>query len=101
MAVQGLTAPVAVATDLVAPRIPTGKDPAEAARQFEGMLMANLFQELRKTVHSSGLFGGNATTRQTYEYLLDQAVVNQAMEGGRSWGLADRIEASIRAGQGK
>lgn len=101
MTVQGLAAPVQAATDLVAPAAPSGSDPAKAAQQFEGMLMGMLFQQLRKTVQPSGLFGGNATTRQTYEYLLDQAVVTQAMEGGRTWGLKDRIEASIRAAQGK
>ncbi len=79
---------------------PTSKDPAEAAKQFEGLLMANLFKELRKTVHTSGLFGESAGARSTYEFLLDQAVINHAMEGGASWGLKDRLEASIRAAQG-
>ncbi len=86
-------------------RLKAQKDPKaavrEAAKQFEGMLMANLFQELRKTVHPSGLFGGGGSANGTYEYLLDQAVVNHAMDGGRTWGLRDRIEASLKAAQSK
>lgn len=96
-----LSAPSTAAQDLVAQAPPTGKDPKEAAKQFEGMLMANLFQELRKTVHPSGLFGGGGSANGTYEYLLDQAVVNHAMDGGRTWGLRDRIEASLKAAQSK
>lgn len=89
------------AQDLVAPSIPSGKDPKEAAKQFEGLLMANLFQELRKTVHPSGLFGNGGTARGTYEYLLDQAVVNHAMESGKTWGLSERLESSLKAAKGK
>ena len=72
---------------------PNGKT-KEAAKQFEGMLMANLFQSLRKTVTPSGLFGNSGQARSTYEYLLDQAVVNHAMASGKGWGLAEKLEAS-------
>ncbi len=54
--------------------------------------MTQLFQSLRKTVEPSGLFGDGGQARQTYEYLLDQAVVEHAMAGGQGWGLAERIE---------
>lgn len=66
----------------------------KAARQFEGMLMGMLFQTLRKTVHPSGLFGDSGQAKSTYEYLLDQAVVDQAVSSGRGWGLAERLKAS-------
>ena len=74
---------------------------AEAAKQFEGMLLANLFQQMRKTVHHTDLFGGGGSATGTYEYLLDQAVVNHAMDGGHTWGLSDKIEASLKAHQRK
>lgn len=93
----GVTAFVAQAPkDLVAdPLLSAGKaTPREAAKRFEGMLMAQLFQSLRKTVHSSGLFGDDATARSTYDYLLDQAVVQHAMDSGKGWGLAERLEAA-------
>jgi Rod binding domain-containing protein len=96
-----ISAGIPAAPDLVIKAPPASKDPKEAAKQFEGMLMANLFQQLRKTVHSSGLLGNGDSARSTYEYLLDQAVVNHAMEGGKTWGLRDRLEASLRAAQGK
>lgn len=73
-------------------------DPAEktdkAARQFEGLLMGLLFQTMRKTVKPSGLLGDTGQSRSTYEYLLDQAVVDRAVSGGRGWGLAERLKAS-------
>jgi len=96
-----LTAASTAVQDLVAPVAPSGKDPKEAAKQFEGMLMANLFQVLRKTVHSSGLLGDGGAARSTYEYLLDQAVVGHAMDAGKTWGLRDRLEASLTAGKKK
>lgn len=64
----------------------------KAARQFEGLLMGLLFQTMRKTVQPSGLFGDSGQSRSTYEYLLDQAVVDQAVANGRGWGLAERLK---------
>jgi len=90
----------AVPQDLVVQRPPAGKDPKEAAKQFEGMLMSNLFQVLRKTVHHSGLLGGDSATG-TYEYLLDQAVINHALDAGWTCGLRDRLETSMKSTQGK
>ncbi len=73
-------------------------DPSErteqAARQFEGLLMGVLFQTLRKTVEPSGLLGDSGQSRSTYEYLLDQAVVERAVNSGRGWGLAERLKAA-------
>ena len=96
-----LSVPAAAGPDLLAPAQPSAKDPKEAAKQFEGLLMANLFKELRKTVHHTGLFGESDTARSTYEYLLDQAVINHAMEAGKTWGLRDKLETSLKAAQGK
>lgn len=66
----------------------------KAARQFEGLLMGLLFQTMRKTVQPSGLFGDSGQSRSTYEYLMDQAVVDQAVSTGHGWGLAERLKAS-------
>lgn len=82
--------------DLLVAELPSSgsakTSPKEAAQKFEGLLMAQLFQSLRKTVEPSGLFGDGGQARQTYEYLFDQAVVEHAMASGRGWGLAERIE---------
>lgn len=83
--------------DLVAQVPGAGAKDAKAAQQFEGMLMANLFQCLRKTVTHSGLFGDGGSAQSTYEYLMDQAVVSHAMTAGKGWGLADRLEAGWKA----
>ena len=66
---------------------------ANAAKQFEGMLMAFMFQSMRQTVPTTGLFGDESNTRTTYEYLLDQAVTTKAMNAGKGYGLAQRLEA--------
>jgi len=66
----------------------------QTALEFEGMLMTQMFQGLRKTIEPSGLFGDNQTTRSTYEYLLDQATFQKAAENGQTWGLAARLEES-------
>jgi len=83
--------------DLVAQALPgRGADKAgnaEAAKQFEGMLMAYVFQQMRGTVQPSGLFGEQGSARSTYEYLLDQAVTSNAMKAGKGWGLSQALEA--------
>ena len=66
----------------------------KAARQFEGLLMSMVFQTMRKTVQPSGLFGDSGSSRSTYEYLMDQAVVDRATAAGHGWGLADHLKAN-------
>jgi Rod binding domain-containing protein len=66
---------------------------AQAAQQFEGMLMSFVFQQMRKTVQPSGLFGDEGMARSTYEYLLDQAVTGNAMKAGKGWGLSQQLAA--------
>lgn len=80
---------------LAAPRPtpPAGKaDLHQAAVAFEGMLVSTMLQSMRKTIHSSGLLGDSGQARGTLEYLLDQAIVDSALKGGRTWGLAKRLE---------
>ena len=75
--------------------VPDSTDKSDkAARQFEGLLMSMIFQTMRKTVQPSGLFGDSGSSRSTYEYLMDQAVVDRAVSAGHGWGLADRLKAS-------
>lgn len=85
--------------ELMTPALPRlGVDKAtdrEAALLFEGMVMTQVFQAMRKTVQTSGLFGDDSGSRSTYEYLLDQAVVEHAMASGKGWGLADKLEKSM------
>jgi len=68
---------------------------------FEGMLMTQLFESMRKTVHSSGLFGENQQAHSTYNYLLDQAVVQHSLSSGKGWGLAERLEEAWKQNQQK
>jgi Rod binding domain-containing protein len=95
MIAQGLPALDVLAQAQGAQRVPDQTDKTDkAARQFEGLLMSVLFQTMRKTVQPSGLFGDSGQTRSTYEYLMDQAVVDRAVSTGHGWGLADRLKAS-------
>jgi len=97
-----LSSPVRTPSQIQVQEVPTPTDKAtvgDAARQFEGMLMAQLFQSMRKTVQSSGLFGDSGAARSTYEYLFDQAVVDHSMKSGKGWGLAPRLEEAWLARQ--
>jgi Rod binding domain-containing protein len=67
----------------------------EAALMFEGLVMTQMFQAMRKTVEPSQLFGDDSKTRATYEYLLDQAVVEHAMASGKGMGLAEHLEKNM------
>jgi len=92
---QGLPAVDVLAQAQAGQAVPGSTDKTEkAARQFEGLLMSMVFQTMRKTIQPSGLFGDSGQTRSTYEYLMDQAVVDRAVGGGRGWGLADRLKAA-------
>ena len=88
--------------EIVAQSLPrSSAKTAEAAEQFEGMLMGFIFQQMRQTVTHSDLFGGQATARSTYEYLLDQAVSSNAMKAGKGWGLSQKLEAEWGAAKVK
>lgn len=95
-----LSSPVRPSSEALMQEVPrpSGKvSPEDAAKQFEGMLMTQIFQVMRKTVQHSELFGDSGMARSTYEYLLDQAVVDHAMSSGKGWGLASRLEESWAA----
>jgi len=98
MSAPGLSSGVLSSLDslnLSAPQVGQGKATTkEAAQMFEGMLMTQLFQVMRKTVPHSELFGNDSQARTTYEYLLDQAVMQQAAQSGKGWGLSDRLQES-------
>jgi Rod binding domain-containing protein len=93
----GLSSPQEIVAQTSA--MPKSERSAEAAQQFEAMLMENLFRVMRKTVEPSGLFGNTGNARSTYEYLLDQAVTSNAMTAGKSMGLAAKLEASWEPSQ--
>ncbi len=91
----GLPAVDALALAQGAKAVPDADEKSDkAARQFEGLLMSMLFQTMRKTIEPSGLLGDSGQSRSTYEYLMDQAVVDRAVSGGRGWGLAERLKAA-------
>lgn len=95
MTPQGLPIVDPVAQAKSARALPdTAQKTEQAARQFEGLLMNVMLQAMRKTVQPSGLFGDSGQTRATYEYLMDQAVVDRTVASGHGWGLADRLKAS-------
>lgn len=97
---MGGPAPVAPsAVDLASAARVQGLQPAsdrekitKAAQEFEGMLMEQLMQGLRKTVEPGGLFGAEGQSRSTFEYLMDQAVIAKAVKGGKGLGLAAQME---------
>ena len=103
MSAAGLSLPVLSPREIVAQSglAQAKPDNAEAAKQFEAMLMAYVFQQMRQTVPSSGLFGDNGNARSTYEYLFDQAVASSALKAGKGWGLSQRLESALNSRSGK
>lgn len=94
-------APDAVSLSQGAQAMPLSGDKTEkAARQFEGLLMSLLFQTMRRTVEPSGLLGDSGQSRSTFEYLMDQAVVERAVSTGHGWGLADRLKEAWNQDRG-
>jgi Rod binding domain-containing protein len=90
---QGLPAQSPLVQAQGAKAVPVASDKTDkAARQFEGLMMGILFQTMRKTVQPSGLFGDSGQARSTFEYLMDQALVDRAVSTGHGWGLAERLK---------
>lgn len=96
-----LLRPEGLAAQPVAPTPRGREDIRKAATAFEGMVVSQMLQAMRKTVPRSGLLGDSGQARATLEYLLDQAVVDAAMAGGRTWGLASRVEEAWKAKQAR
>lgn len=88
--------PVTLARQSEAERagMPGKGDLKGAAEAFEGILLGQMMATMRSTVPHSGLFGESETTRSTYDYLMDQAVIDKAIKGGRGLGLAAHLERS-------
>jgi len=56
---------------------------AEAAEQFEGMLIQQLWKTLRQTVSKGGALGGSGPGSEIYLQMIDQAMAGQiARDGG-------------------
>ena len=103
---SGLPAPAVQApTEIVAQRLPgpgsSRPDNAKAAKQFEAMMLAFMFKQMRETVPTSSLFGDEGASRSTYEFLLDQALTSRAVDSGKGYGLAQRLEAAWDAKSAK
>ncbi len=65
----------------------------KACREFEGMLLAQMWKEMRKTVQKSGLMSGGFG-EEIFSSMLDQAYADAASEGG-ALGLAELLEQQL------
>lgn len=54
---------------------------ADAAQQFESLLVQQLWQTMRKTVSGAG-FGGGSAGADTYMHFMDEAIATQMTEAG-------------------
>lgn len=59
-----------------------GDGAAEVAEQFEGMLVQQLWQIMRRTVKSGGMLGGEGAGNDLYMSMVDDAMGRQLSEGG-------------------
>ncbi|MEO0325569.1 MAG: hypothetical protein AAF447_21610, partial [Myxococcota bacterium] len=68
----------------------------QAAKQFEGLLLQQLWQTLRKTV-SSRAFGGAGAGGGTYFHFVDEAMSQGLVEAG-GLGLQDQLTRALGGG---
>jgi len=64
------------------------KELMEVARQFEAILIYQMFKAMRRTVHKSDLL--NSFSLEQYETMLDEEIANE-MAAHRGIGLADTL----------
>ena len=72
---------------------PEGAARAEAAEQFESLLVQQLWQTMRSTVGGAG-FGGGGAGSDTYMHFMDEAVARQLTEAG-GIGVRSMLMASM------
>lgn len=66
----------------------------QACQLFEAQFLKTLWKEMRKTVPKAGLINGGQA-EQMFTDLLDQAVSDSSVKGGRSMGIAAMLEKQL------
>lgn len=72
----------------------SGASPAQAAREFEGMLTSMLLKQMRQTISGEGLFPGDSS--DTYGGMFDMYLGDFIARNG-GLGLAEQIESTLQA----
>ncbi|MDE2573668.1 MAG: rod-binding protein [bacterium] len=67
----------------------------DAATKFEGVFVGMLLQEMRKTAPTTGIFGQESASEQTFSEMLDQQRATQIANSG-SLGVARILEQQLR-----
>ncbi len=70
------------------------KSPLEIAREFEAMLVAQVIGAMRKTVASTGLFGGDSAANKVLDGAFDAELARSITKNARL-GLAEQLATQI------
>lgn len=70
-----------------------GSGPAEAAREFEAMLLGQMFEHMFEGMRASGPFGGGQAERTWRSFMVQEYAASVAETGGL--GIAPMVEAEI------
>ncbi|HSK40415.1 MAG TPA: rod-binding protein [Arenibaculum sp.] len=91
MEITAIPAPVPNRPDTV--RANAGSDPAKAAREFEAMLLGQMFEHMFEGIRASGPFGGGQAERTWRSFMVREYAASVAETGGL--GIAPLVEAEI------
>lgn len=72
----------------------------KAVYEFEALFITQLFQEMRKTIHSSGLTERSSGPDRIYEGLLDEQL-GFSLSQGRGIGLAQALLRQLQQSSGQ
>jgi len=100
LAVRGKGLGVDGARDLATLGKSATADPDQAltvAREFESLLVNEVFKAMRQTVPESPLFGGGFSN-DVFTSMLDEQLARQAAEGGSGFGLAETMAQQMGGG---
>src|SRR5437660_1082340 len=70
------------------------KSPLEIAREFEALLVAQVIGAMRKTVASTGLFGGDSAANKVLDGAFDSELARSITKNAHL-GLAEQLAAQI------
>ncbi len=79
---------------LTAPKQPAHRDPAKAARDFEAVFIAQMFEQMWEQVSPGDMSGG--TGERIFRSLMNQSIAQQMADNG-GIGLAANVQRELLA----
>jgi flagellar protein FlgJ len=80
---------------VVAPAAAQDRKLRQACRDFESILLFNLFKEMRRTIPKSGLLPP-APGKETFQMMFDQKIAEDLSQRGEGMGLQQVLYEQLR-----